>query len=160
MQMDSYLADFVDVGLLGLRNLSPSSSGSQRPNIAIDSLSLRTAGGPVVSTCQVALALEFASKGKGFITWPICVCDGRSRPIAKQASNRSRAKRRKEQNKATVARVELRTINETINVEGLDEEARNAALKKRAKLQRAIKSGETQATKYVPGHFHELLADT
>jgi hypothetical protein len=70
-------------------------------------------------------------------------------------SNQSRAKRRKGQNKATVARVELRTINETINVEGLDEEARNAALKKRAKLQRAIKSGETQAT-----NFHELLADT
>jgi hypothetical protein len=120
MQMDSYLADFVNVGLLGLRNLSPSSSGSQRPNIAIDSLSLRTAGGPAVSTCQVALALEYLQARGVHHVADLCLrwTQSQSRPIAKQASNRSRAKRRKEQNKAAVARVELRTINETINVEG------------------------------------------
>ncbi len=126
-------------------------------------LKLKNSGWSSCVDLPGSISIRICKQGQGIHhVADLCLrwTQSQSRPIAKQASNRSRAKRRKEQNKATDARVELRTINETINVEGLDEEARNAALKKRAKLQRAIKSGETQATKYVPGHFHELLADT
>jgi len=121
-------------------------------------LKLKNSGWSSCVDLPGSISIRICKQGQGIHhVADLCLrwTQSQSRPIAKQASNRSRAKRRKEQNKATDARVELRTINETINVEGLDEEARNAALKKRAKLQRAIKSGETQAT-----NFHELLADT
>jgi hypothetical protein len=59
MQMDSYLADLVDVGLLGQ---------------------------VLVYAYATYLVRICKQECKGFITWPICVCDGRSssRPIAKQ----------------------------------------------------------------------------
>lgn len=153
------MADVIDVGF-GLRRRNTSHAadgdGNQRPNIAVDGnwvayQRMNTAGGPVGGTCQVLL--DWATNGA--IMWPIC--DGDTRPIVKQASNKNHATRKKGENKATLARLDLRKVNATINEGGLDNEARSNAQEERAKLQKDIKRGESQS-KHVPKNFQVLLA--
>ena len=147
-------ADVLAIG----RSRCNSDNGNQYPGIAVDInwavyQLKKLAGGPLASICQLLLA--WASKGA--VMWPIC--DGDTRPVSKQATNKSNAKRKKGRNKATIARVELRKINETIRLGGLDEEALAKAMEQRTTLQKDIKSGESQSTKQVPNNFPQLLAD-
>lgn len=87
------------------------------------------------------------------------ICDGRNRPKSKQASNKNRANRERNKARAIVGRQELRgTINQLEN-EPMDARGREKLVTKRSKLERDIKTAETQSINVVPPNFPELLED-
>lgn len=78
--------DVIDIG----RSRCNSDNGNQHPGIAVDInwavyQLMNLAAGPLAATCQ--LLLDWATNGA--VMWPIC--DGDTRPISKQATNKNNA---------------------------------------------------------------------
>ena len=84
------------------------------------------------------------------------ICDGETRPVAKQASNKNHAKRVKNKHDAVINRQELRAINRQLEDCGNVTE-RIILMETRTTMERKIKSAETQSKNNVPPNFAELL---
>ena len=89
--------------------------------------------------------LEWAQQGMIMIH----ICDGETRPVAKQASNKNHAKRVKNKHDAVINRQELRAINRQLEDCGNVTE-RIILMETRTTMERKIKSAETQSKNNVP----------
>ena len=95
------------------------------------------------------------SSVSSFIMSPIC--DGDARPVAKQATNDHRADRERQKHKAIKSRNTLRSLNRELNCSQLSPDDRSALITRRGKLERGIKTSETQSSAAVPTNFPALL---
>ena len=86
----------------------------------------------------------------------IPVCDGDTRPISKQQSNKNYAKIVKSKHDAVINRQKLRDINKQLESCGSQSE-RNEMNNTRSQMERKIKSAETQSKNVVPSNFADLL---
>lgn len=147
--------DVVDIGLklMQKRLANGETNTVSRPTIDVDCNNIinvvgRSRGDPVGAV--VTHLSTWAQHG--LIMSPIC--DGDTRPTAKQASNNHRAIREKNRNKAVVSRQELREVSRILAQEEMNAERRSALIKNRETLEKSIKSAETQS---VRKSFPELL---
>ena len=147
--------DVVDIGNHLMRKSNAEVPSSARPKIVVDANNLihkvgRKSMNPVNEVANHLIAWA----QQGFIMIP--VCDGDTRPISKQQSNKNYAKIVKSKHDAVINRQKLRDINKQLESCGSESE-RNEMKKTRSKMERKIKSAETQSKNVVPSNFADLL---
>ena len=150
-------ADLVDIGNDRLRKDHADAPTSTRPTVVVDTNNIanivgRKSGDVVVNVADHLVDMSH----RGMIVQPIC--DGVSRPISKQSSNKSRATRVKNRNDAVINRQLLRDTNKQLEECG-NETERIKLQDTRKKLERKIKSAEKQSINVVPPQFDSLLQD-
>jgi len=150
-------SDLVDIGNDRLRKDHPDVPTSTRPTVIVDANNIanivgRKSGDVVVNVVDHLLDTAH----RGMIVIP--VCDGTSRPISKQSSNKSCATRVKSSNDAVIDRQLLRGTNKQLDECGNEAECIKLQ-ETRKKLERKIKRAEKQSINIVPPQFDRLLQD-
>lgn len=150
-------ADLVDIGNDRLRKDHADAPTSTRPTVIVDANNIANIVGRKSGDVAVNVANHLVDMAhRGMIVIPIC--DGASRPISKQSSNKSRATRVKNKNDAIINRQLLRDINKQLEECG-NETERIKLSDTRKKIERKIKSAETQSINVVPPQFDSILQD-
>ncbi|KAL9186550.1 hypothetical protein ACHAXT_005788 [Thalassiosira profunda] len=87
------------------------------------------------------------------------VCDGRVRPISKQATNQRVADREKHRINAHSLRLEIQSLNRKLKFDGLTDSERNDIREDVAKKQTTMKSKETRSQNVIQSNFEEKLVE-
>ena len=142
--------DAADIGKGRAKDL-----GIDRPIVVADMSNIAFVFSKAVSlTLSVVNHLgKWASTGMIMVP----VCDGKTRPICKQATNQRIARSDKYRIRAFELRVEIRRAKQNLVEERLNESERVALQKEIKKLETRCKSNETRARNPIPKNFAEEL---